>query len=76
VVFGIEKIFSVIETADCATENIFSKAEKMLVASDTIFFSTKSIFSVAENTVREAPAALLATATDEAEYTTCKRRAL
>jgi hypothetical protein len=50
-----------------ATENIFSETEKMLVASDNIFFATKSILSVAEKTDREAPAALLATATDELE---------
>jgi hypothetical protein len=54
VLFGIEKIFPVVETTVCATENIFSEAEKIFVTTDNIFFTTKSIFSVTEKTVREA----------------------
>jgi hypothetical protein len=54
-------------------ESIFSEVEKILVASDNIFFATKSGISVDEKTIGETPAGLLATATDELEYTTYRK---
>ena len=38
-VFGIQKIFSVIENTVSATESIFSEVEKVLAASDHSFFA-------------------------------------
>jgi hypothetical protein len=62
-----DKIIWATYTTVSVDETIVFANEKIFVASDTIFFTTESIFSVAGKTVREAPAALLGTATDELE---------
>jgi|WetSurMetagenome_2_1015567.scaffolds.fasta_scaffold245905_2 hypothetical protein len=60
-VFGIQKIFFVIETMVSAIESIFYDAEKILAASDHSFFAVKSVFAVAEKIVGEAPVTILVT---------------
>jgi hypothetical protein len=41
-VFGIQKIFFVVETIVSETDTMVSKVEKIFIASDTIAFAAKS----------------------------------